>query len=94
MGLNTGAVIGAGISSNNSVGTTSATIIPAGTYSNWVTIQNTHASNKLSLSFNTTATASDFTLAPGASITLPFGLANALNGVGSAATTTFALIGL
>lgn len=94
MPLNTGAIVGAGISSNSTVGTASAVIVPAGTYSNWVTIQNTHASNKLSLSFNATATTADYTLAPGASITLPFGLANALNGIGSAAGTTYALIGL
>jgi hypothetical protein len=94
MGLNTGAVFGAGISSNGTVGATSAAIVPANTFSNWVTIQNTHATNKLSLSFNATATTSDFTLAPGASVTLPFGLANTLNGVGSAAGTTYALIGL
>lgn len=93
MSVGIGSLPAAGISSNSTVGTSSAVIVPAGTYSAWVTIQNTHASNKLSLSFNATATTSDFTLAPGASITLPFGLATALNGIGSATGTTYALIG-
>jgi len=93
MSVGIGSIPAAGISSNGTVGTASAVIVAAGTYSAWVTIQNTHASNKLSLSFNAAATASDFTLAPGASITLPFGLANALSGIGSATGTTYALIG-
>ncbi|MBU9203123.1 hypothetical protein KTD31_17340 [Burkholderia multivorans] len=93
MSVSTGALSAAGFSTSGTVGTTSAVIVAAGAFSAWVTIQNTHASNKLSLSFNATATTSDFTLAPGASITLPFGLANALNGIGSAAGTTFAAIG-
>lgn len=93
MPVTTGAVLGSGVSSNGSVGTASAVVVPAGMFSNWVTIQNTHATQKLSLSFNATATTSDFTLAPGASLTLPYGLANALNGIGSGAGTTFALIG-
>lgn len=93
MSLTTGSISGAGASSNGSVGAASAVIVPAGTYAAWVTIQNTHATQKLSLSFAATATTSDFTLAPGASLTLPFGPANALNGIGSGATTTYALIG-
>lgn len=93
MPVPTGAVLGAGISSNGSVGTSSGVVVPADTFFNWVTIQNTHASQKLSLSFSAAATAADFTLAPGASLTLPYGLANGLNGIGSGAGTTFALIG-
>lgn len=82
-----------GASSNSSVGTTSAQIIAAGTYSSWVTIQNTHASQTLYLSFNTPATTSDIKIIAGASITLPFGLANALYGIASGASTTYAIIG-
>ena len=93
MSVSTGSLMAAGISSNNSVGTSSAVIVPAGTYSAWVTIQNTHATQKLSLSFTNPSTTGDYTLAPGASITLPFGLANALYGIGSGAATTYALIG-
>jgi hypothetical protein len=52
-----------------------------------------YATQKLSLSFNTPATTADFTLAPGAAMTLPFGLAKSLYGIGSGAGTTFALIG-
>jgi hypothetical protein len=84
---------GGGISSNGSVGTSSAVVVAAGTFFKWVTIQNTHATQKLSLSFNTPATTADFTLAPGAAMTLPFGLAKSLYGIGSGAGTTFALIG-
>lgn len=93
MSVSTGSLMASGISSNSSVGTSSAVIVPAGTYSAWVTIQNTHATQKLSLSFTNPATTSDYTLVPGASITLPFGLANALYGIGSGAATTYALIG-
>lgn len=93
MSVGIGANPAAGISSNSSVGTSSAVIVPAGTYSAWVTIQNTHALNKLFLSFTNPATTSDYTLSPGASITLPFGLANALYGIGGATGTTYALIG-
>jgi hypothetical protein len=93
MSTSIGSLQAAGISSNGTVGGSTAVIIAAGTYSAWVTIQNTHATQKLSLSFNASATTSDFTLAPGASITLPFGLANALSAIGSGAGTTYALIG-
>lgn len=93
MSVSIGGIPAAGISVNGSVGAASAQLIAPGAFSAWVTIQNTHASQKLSLSFNATATVNDFTLAPGASVTLPFGLANALNGIGSGAGTTFAAIG-
>lgn len=75
MSVGIGALPAAGISTSGTVGTTSAVVVAAGAFSAWVTVQNTHASNKLSLSFNGTATTSDFTLAPGASVTMPFGLA-------------------
>jgi hypothetical protein len=82
-----------GISLSGNVGTTSAVIAPAGEFQQSVTVQNTHASNSLYLSFNANATTSDLKLAPGASITLPFGPSNALSALGSAASTTYAIIG-
>jgi hypothetical protein len=83
-----------GISQAGLVGATSAQIIAGGAFTAWVTIQNTHASQILYLSFAATASATNgIALAPGASITLPFGPRNALNGIGSAASTTFAVIG-
>ncbi len=82
----------AGVSTTGSVGITSATIVPAATYTGWVTIQNTSA-NILYLSFTTPATASGNAIAAGASITLPFGPTNALYGIGSATATTFATAG-
>ena len=82
----------AGVSMSGTVGTTSAVIIPAGTYQNSVTVHNTSA-NTLNLSFNASAVATDFKLAAGASITLPFGPSNALSALGSAAGTTWAAIG-
>lgn len=83
----------AGISSNSSVGNASAQIIAAGTFTQSVTIENTHAAQTLSVSFNNPATAADFTIQPGAALTLPFGPTNALFAIGSAAATTFALVG-
>ncbi len=83
----------AGVSTSGTVGTTSAALIPAGTFSNSATIQNTHATQTLTLSFNTTALATDIKLGAGASITLPFGPTNALYGLGSGAGTTWAAIG-
>ena len=80
-------------SSNSSVSGTSATIVAAGTYSYWITIQNTHASQKLSLSFNNPATTSDLTLAAGQWITLTPGATNTLYGIGSGASTTYAIMG-
>jgi hypothetical protein len=77
------------------VGTTGTDVVIAGDeFKNWVTILNTHASQTLKLSFNDPVTAADFTLQPGAALTIPFGLVNALYGMGSGANTTFALIGL
>jgi hypothetical protein len=82
----------AGVSATGSVGTTSATIMTAGAFTGWVTIQNTSA-NILYVSFTSPATTSSTALAAGVSITLPFGPTNALFGIGSATATTFAVIG-
>lgn len=82
-----------GVSSNSTVGTTSAVLVPASTYKSWVTIQNTSASNTLRISFTNPATATDFGIGPGGAMTLPFGVSNAIYGLGSAAGTTYALIG-
>jgi len=82
-----------GASVSNSVDATSAEIIAAGTYKGWVTLQNTHASNTLYVSFGATATINDFAILPGAALTLPFGPTNALQGIGSQNATTFAHIG-
>lgn len=83
----------AGSSLSGSVGAANAVLIPKNTYSAWVTIQNTHATQTLNLSFGT-ATAADFKLAAGASLTIPYGLANDLSGFGSGAATTWAAIGV
>lgn len=83
----------AGASASGAVGTASAQIIAAGAYKGWVTIQNTSAANTLYVSFNATATASDFAITAGAALTLAFGPTNALAGIGSAAGTTFAAVG-
>lgn len=85
----------AGISAPaSSVGVASAQIIAAGAYLGSVTIQNTHATQTLYVSFNTPALTTDFAIAPaGAALTLPFGPTNALYGIGSGAATTFAVIG-
>jgi len=94
MSVQSGTNLGSGISRSGTAGTTGTDIIvPANLYTDWVTIQNTHASQKLSLSFATTAAVTDVTLAANASITLPYGLATALRGIGSAAGTTWATIG-
>jgi hypothetical protein len=83
----------AGVSTSGTVGTTSGTIVAAGAYKGWVTIQNTHASNVLYVSFKAAATATDFAIYPNSALTLPFGPTNALSGLGSGAGTTFATIG-
>jgi hypothetical protein len=95
-GSGSGGVAGpskAGVSASNSVGTTSAQLIAAGAYKGWVTVQNTHATQTLYVSFGATATTADFAIAPGAALSLPFGPTNALNGIGSGAGTTFAVVG-
>lgn len=83
-----------GISINGSVGTTSAAIIPAGTFSQWATVQNTHATQTLRISFNNPATANDIGIGPGQGFTLPFGFSGALYGLGSGAATTYAIVGI
>lgn len=83
----------AGKSVSGNVGATSAGLIVAGSFAGWLTIQNTHATQTLYVSFNAPATASDFAIASGAALTLPFGPTNTLNGIGSGAATTFAVVG-
>ena len=83
----------AGASASGSIGTTSAVIVAAATFKGWVTIQNTHASQILYVSFGATAATSDFAIYPGAALTLPFGPTNALHGIGSGAATTYSVIG-
>ncbi|WP_035939430.1 hypothetical protein [Caballeronia glathei] len=83
----------AGVSAKGTVGTTSAAIIAAGAFAGWVTVQNTSPANTLFVSFTAPATATDIAILPGAALTLPFGPTNALNGIGSAAGTTFAAVG-
>ena len=83
----------AGVSTKGTLGATSAAIITAGQFVGWVTVQNTHATYTLFVSFTAPATATDIAIQPGASLTLPFGPTNALNGFGSATGTTWAVIG-
>ncbi len=83
----------AGVTLSGSIGASSGEIIPAGTFDGEVTLQNTHASQTLSISFNTPALTTDFTIAAGAALTLRFGPTNALYGIGSGAATTFSAIG-
>ena len=83
----------AGVSAKGTVGTTSAAIVAAGQFAGWVTIQNTHASQTLYVSFNAPATTTDIAIQAGAALTLAFGPTNALNGIGSGAGTTFAMVG-
>jgi hypothetical protein len=73
------------------VGTSSGLLIAAGTFKGWVTIQNTHATAIVYLSFNATATTGDFALQPGSAITLAFGPTNDLHAIGSAAATVAAV---
>ncbi|MET3232270.1 UNVERIFIED_ORG: hypothetical protein ABIC54_004475 [Burkholderia sp. 1263] len=83
----------AGVSTKGTVGTTSAAIIAAGQFTGWVTVQNTHASQTLYVSFTAPATTTDIAIQAGAALTLAFGPTNALNGIGSGAGTTFAAVG-
>jgi hypothetical protein len=82
-----------GASANGSVGTASVVIVTAGQFLDWVTVQNTHASQTLHISFNNPATLSDLSLSPGAAMTLPHAATNALYGIGSGTGTTWAVIG-
>jgi len=83
----------AGVTLNGSRDNSSGVIVPAGTFVNEMTIQNTHASQTLSITFTSPATSADFTIQPGAALTMKFGPTNALYGIGSGAATTFACIG-
>jgi hypothetical protein len=83
----------AGVSANGTVGTTSATLIPAGHYTGWMTIQNTGATGTLFISFKATTATTDLAIQPGAAMTFPFGPTNALTGIGSAAGVTWAAVG-
>lgn len=82
-----------GVSSNSSVGAASAAIVTPGQFSTWLTIQNTHASQTLNVSYNSPATANDVKIPAGGSLTLPFSAQNTLYALGSGAATTYALIG-
>jgi hypothetical protein len=68
-------------------------VIAAGVYSGWVTITNTHATNAMNISFTNPATVNDQPIPPGGSFTFPFGLKNALYGIGNGGTATFSTIG-
>ena len=95
-GGNTSSVAGpaeTGVSASGTVGTSSAPLLTAAQFKGWVTILNTHATQILYISFNASATTSDFAIQPGAALTLYFGPKNALNGIGSGAGTTWAAIG-
>lgn len=68
-------------------------VIAAGTFSYWATVQNTHATQTLTLSFAKPAVAGRLILQPGQSITMNPGPLNALYGLGSGAATTCAIMG-
>jgi hypothetical protein len=83
-----------GISEHGSVGTSGAdVVVTANQFLDWVTIQNTHTSQMLYISFNNPATTSDIALTPGGAMTLPHAATNTLYGIGSGAATTWAVIG-
>lgn len=71
----------------------SSVIAAAATFGSWITIQNVDPTNKLYVSATNPATSNDFSLAPAASITLQFGVANAIYGLSSGVSTAFAVIG-
>lgn len=83
---------GTGASSTGSVGAASALIKAANTHATWLTIQNTHATQDLFLSFTNPATTSDLKIAAGSSITWNNPPTNAVYGIGSGAATTFAIM--
>lgn len=83
-----------GVSTSGTVGTAGTDVVlAAGTFKGSGTIENTHATQTLYLSFNTPATVNDIKVAPGSTITIPFGPTNALYGIGSGTGTTFAAVG-
>ena len=80
-------------SATGNVGVASAQILAASATRKYLTIQNTHATQSLYLSFTNPATVSDILLLPTASMTfqnvVPSGI---LYGIGSGAATTYALM--
>jgi len=68
-------------------------LVAAGVFSSQVTIQNVDPANVLYVSANNPATVNDIELLPTASVTLPFGIANAIYGLSSGTSTKFAVIG-
>lgn len=80
-------------SSTASVGTTSTTLIAANSGYQSVTIQNTHASQSLYLSFNCPATTSDLVIPAGASVNFNPAPTNTLCAVASGASTTVTITG-
>jgi hypothetical protein len=82
-----------GTSAYGTVGTSSAVIVTANQFLDWVTIQNTHTSQMLYISFNNPATTSDIALPPGGAMTLPHSATNPIYGIGSGVGTTWAVIG-
>lgn len=94
MSVSTGALPAAVVSANGTVGTSGTdVVVTGGQFQAWVTIQNTHSSNTLKISANNPCTTNDFVIQPGAALTFPYGPANNLYGLGSAAGTTFAVFG-
>lgn len=85
----------AGVSApSGTVGTTSGVILAAGALKGCCCIQNTSSNgNTLFIAFGRAATATDFAIAAGGSIFLHFGPTNTVNGLGSAAATSYAIIG-
>jgi hypothetical protein len=85
----------AGISApSGTAGTASSVILPAATLKGCCCIQNTSANGEtLYIAFGRAATTADFAIADGGSIFLHFGPTNDVYGLGSDATTTYAIIG-
>lgn len=82
------------VSLSGTKGASSGNIIPAATYARGFTLQNTSTGGQtLYVSANATATTADFAIAAGGSLTVAFGVANALQAIGSAAGTTWAAVG-
>lgn len=81
-----------GVSANGTVATTSGVLLTAGMFGSCFTIQNTSATQNISISFNT-ATPNDIKIIPGGSYVSTIGNTNALNAIASAAGATYAVIG-
>ena len=77
---------------NNSVGTTSATLLAASSASKMLVVQNTHATNSLYVSTTTPATATNGILIPATwGYEFPYIPTNALYVLGAGASTTYTL---